>query len=275
MVYMEISFSDKVVFITGAASGIGRACAHAFAKSGASVVVADFNEEAGIEAVRSLERPAQADHLFVKTDVTSPESVERAVDEAVKKYGKIDVLLNNAGINLPLLLVDAKQPKSKYELDAARFDRMVAVNQKGAFLTAQAVARGMVERKSGVIINMASEAGSEGSEGQSCYAATKSALYALTRSWAKELGRFGVRVVGLSPGILEKTALRSEAYEEALAYCRHMTVEELRSKDNSAIPLKRSGKLSEVADLVLYLASGRASYVNGTIVNISGGKSRA
>tara|TARA_Y100001947_G_C10158549_1_gene227165 strand:+ start:40 stop:450 length:411 start_codon:yes stop_codon:yes gene_type:complete len=128
----------------------------------------------------------------------------------------------------------------------------------------------------GVLINMSSESGLEGSEGQSAYAATKAANQNLTRSWAKELGNKGVRVIGVAPGIMETTGMRSEAYEQSLAYTRGISVEELRSKygSTSSIPLGRSGKLSEVADLVVFLASERASYLHGTTVNISGGKSR-
>lgn len=273
---MDISFEGRVVFITGAASGIGRETARAFAESGASVVIADINEAEGSKMAESLSKKGDAQHLFIRTDVTSLQSVEEAVKAAAGKYGRIDVLVNNAGIHYPLLLVDPKQPKGRYELDEERFDRMTSVNQKGAFLCAQAAAREMVKRKSGVIINMASETGLEGSEGQSCYAGTKAALYAFTRSWAKELGKYGIRVVGVAPGILEPTALRNQAYKEALAYTRNMSIEELRKKYESiSVPLKRVGRLSEVAHLVLYLASDRAGYITGTTVNISGGKSRA
>ena len=269
---MDVSFKGKTVIVTGAASGIGKAVAEGFAASGANVVVSDVSD-AGQQVAESL---PGGEHIFVKTDVTSPESVENAVQTAIDKFGHVDVLVNNAGINMPMLLVDPKQPKGKYELDAARFDKMTAINQKGAFLCAQAAVRGMVERGSGVIVNMASESGMEGSEGQSCYAATKAALYALTRSWAKEVGKYGVRVVGVAPGILEATALRSEAYEEALAYGRGITVEELRKGyEKVSTPLRRVGKLSEVANTVVFLASDKASYITGTTVNISGGKSRA
>lgn len=272
---MEISFKGKVVFITGAASGIGLACARAFAESGASVAIADITDKGG-EAAESLSRIGDAEHIFVKTDVTSQESVEGSVKAVISRLGRIDVLVNNAGIDYPLLLVDPRQPKSRYELDVDKFGRMVAVNQKGAFLVAQAVARDMIKRKSGVIINMASESGLEGSQGQSCYAGTKAALYAFTRSWAKELGSYGIRVVGAAPGILEPTALRNEAYEESLAYGRGISVEELRkSYEQVSIPIRRVGRVSEVADLVLFLASDKAGYITGTTVNISGGKSRA
>ena len=155
------------------------------------------------------------------------------------------------------------------------WDKVFAVNVKGQFLCAQAAARAMLaDGKGGVLVNMSSESGMEGSEGQSVYAATKAANHNLTRSWAKELGTQGVRVVGVAPGIMETTSMRSDTYEESLAYTRGISVKELRSKDGSSIPLGRSGKLSEVSDLVVFLASDRASYLHGTTVNISGGKSR-
>jgi sorbitol-6-phosphate 2-dehydrogenase len=183
-------------------------------------------------------------------------------------------LVNNAGINIPRLLVD---PAGKEELTEDVWDKVFAVNVKGQFLFAQAVARVFFQQdKPGVLINMSSESGQEGSEGQSVYAATKAANHNLTRSWAKELGKSSIRVVGVAPGIMETTGMRSLAYEESLAYTRGISVDELRSKYGSvsSIPLGRSGKLTEVADLVVYLASDRASYLHGTTVNLSGGKSR-
>ena len=123
---------------------------------------------------------------------------------------------------------------------------------------------------------MASEAGLEGSEGQGAYSGTKAAVIGYTRSWAKELGKYNVRVVGIAPGIMEETGLRTLAYEEALSYTRGKTVEELRKgyTNTSATPLGRSGKLSEVADLVCYYLSDRSSYITGITTNIAGGKSR-
>uniref|UniRef100_UPI0002889D66 SDR family oxidoreductase n=1 Tax=Clostridium arbusti TaxID=1137848 RepID=UPI0002889D66 len=196
--------------------------------------------------------------------------------KAKEKFGKVDILVNNAGINIPRLLVDDKEPHGKYELSEAIFDKIVNVNQKGVFFCTQAVARDMVKEGSGVIINMSSESGLEGSEGQSIYAATKNAVNSFTRSWAKELGKKGIRVVGIAPGILEATGLRTIEYETALAYTRSITVDDLRAgySKTSTTPLGRSGKLTEVADLVCYIASDRASYVHGVTYNVAGGKTR-
>jgi sorbitol-6-phosphate 2-dehydrogenase len=215
--------------------------------------------------------------VFVQTDVTSRESVEAVVATALNHFGKIDGVVNNAGINIPALLVDEKQIENgKFEINDKLFDKIINVNQKGLYLMSQAVGRRLVAQGHGVIINMSSESGLEGSEGQSAYAATKAAVNSYTRSWAKELGKKGIRVIGIAPGIMEETGLRTLAYEEALAYTRGKTVEELRAgySQTSTIPLGRSGKLAEVADLVAYFLSERSSYISGVTVNVAGGKTR-
>ncbi len=266
------NLENKVVVVTGGAAGIGLAVVKGFVEVGAKVMIADFAEEVGTQAVEEANQAGSGEAAFAKCDVTSKEDVDALVGATIDRWGSIDVLVNNAGINIPRLLVD---PAGKEEMTEDVWDKVFAVNVKGQFLCAQAASRQMlVSGKGGVLINMSSESGLEGSEGQSVYAATKAANQNLTRSWAKELGNKGIRVVGVAPGIMETTSMRSDAYEESLAYTRGLTVEELRSKDGSAIPLGRSGKLSEVSDLVVFLASERASYLHGTTVNISGGKSR-
>lgn len=264
----------KVVVVTGGASGIGLAVAKGFLEVGACVLIADFAEEAGKRAVDECITEGTGEIAFACCDVSSQPDVDRLIKEAVRRWGSVDVLVNNAGINVPRLLVD---PSGKEELTEEIWDKVFAVNVKGQFLCAQAAVRQMlINQEGGVLINMSSESGMEGSEGQSVYAATKAANHNLTRSWAKELGKYGIRVIGVAPGIMETTGMRSQAYEESLAYTRGIKVEELRNNyaGVSSIPLGRSGKLSEVADLVVYLASERASYLHGTTVNISGGKSR-
>ena len=250
-----LNLEGKTVIVTGGASGIGKAVAQGFLNAGSNVVISDMAPEAPEmdEAAGKL--------LYVKTDVTKVADVEAMVEKAKETFGTIDVLVNNAGINIPRLLVDPKDPKGQYELDEAVWDKVCNVNLKGVFFCAQAVGRVLVEKGEGVIINMSSESGLEGSEGQSVYAATKNAVNSLTRSWAKELGKQGVRVVGVAPGIMEATGI---------------TVDDLRAgySKTSTIPLGRSGKLSEVADMCVYLASQRASYVHGVTVNVAGGKTR-
>lgn len=265
-----LNLEGKTAVVTGGASGIGKAVAEAFLEQGANVVVCDMNPNPP-----TFENSA-GNVLYVVTDVSSRASVQTMAARAAEKFGTVDILVNNAGINLPRLLVDPKDPHGKYELDDAAFDKVVNVNLKGVYLCAQEIGRTLVAQGRGVIINMSSESGLEGSEGQSIYAATKNAVNAFTRSWAKELGKYGVRVVGVAPGILEATGLRTLAYEEALAYTRGITVDDLRKgyASTKTTPLGRSGRLSEVADLVVYLASERASYIHGVTYNVAGGKTR-
>ncbi|OUQ55609.1 sorbitol-6-phosphate 2-dehydrogenase [Tyzzerella sp. An114] len=267
-----LNIENKVVIVTGGASGIGKAIAQEYLNNGANVIVCDMNPK----EPEFVLNENSGKSTYVLTDVTNSQSINNMVEIVKQKFGKIDILINNAGINIPRLLVDANEPKGKYELDEITWDKVVNVNFKGVFLCSQAVAREMVKQKSGVIINISSESGLEGSEGQSVYAATKNAVNSLTRSWAKELGKLGIRVVGVAPGILEATGLRTIEYETALAYTRNITVDELRAGYNktSTTPLGRSGKLTEVADLVCYLGSERASYIHGVTYNIAGGKTR-
>ncbi|MGC8976436.1 MAG: SDR family oxidoreductase [Candidatus Ratteibacteria bacterium] len=268
---VKIDLSKFSGIVTGGASGIGKAIVKRLLQAGANVVIADINEKEGKKNLSDLKN-FENKVFFIKVDVSKKNDVEEMVRFTIEKFGEITYLVNNAGILIPRLLVD---PEGKEEITEEIFDKMVNVNQKGCYLCAQAVAREMIKNKKGVIINMSSESGLEGSEGQSVYAATKAAIYSLTRSWAKELGKYNIRVVGVAPGILEPTSLRSPEYERALAYARGITVEELRkSYEKISIPLQRVGKLEEVANLVCFLISDLASYITGTTVNISGGKSR-
>ena len=258
-----LQLEGRNAVVTGAASGIGRAVAVALAEAGVRVIAADRAADAGAGVAAELAGGADAGHRFAAVDVTDPDSV-RALFAAAP--APLDILVNNAGINLPAALRDVAPD------DIAR---TLAVNQTGMILCAQAAAAGMAAAGSGVIVNMASESGLEGSAGQSVYAASKAAVYSLTRSWAKELGPLGVRVVGVAPGPLEPTGMTGAAYMAALANARGVTRQAIEQGYASAIPLGRPGTLAEVANVVVFLASPRASYVTGTVVNVSGGKSRA
>ena len=258
-----LQLTGRTAVVTGGASGIGRAVARALAEAGTRVVVADRETDAGARVAGELAGGVAAGHRFAELDVTDPDRV-RGLFAALP--ARADILVNNAGINLPAALLD---------MNADAIARTLAVNQTGMILCAQAAATGMAAAGGGVIVNMASESGLEGSVGQSVYAASKAAVYSLTRSWAKELGPSGVRVVGVAPGPLEPTGMTSAAYMAALAKARGTTPEAIDRGYAAAIPLGRPGTLAEVANVVLFLASPRASYVTGTVVNVSGGKSRA
>jgi len=261
-----LGLKNKVIIVTGGASGIGKHIARTLKDTGAQVVVGDLNAETGSQDEEGI--------YYVQLDVTKKASVEHLVDHVVAKFGTVDGLVNNAGINLPRLLVDFKGEKPEYELDEKAFDLMIGVNQKGVFFMTQAVVREFLKKGSGVVVNTSSEAGMEGSNGQSCYSATKAAVNGFTRSWAKELGSHHIRVVAVAPGINEKTGLTTDAYNEALAYTRNITVDQLVTDYAKAIPLGRPGRLDDIGNLVTYLLSDRADYITGTTINITGGKSR-
>ncbi|MBB5182793.1 SDR family oxidoreductase [Catenisphaera adipataccumulans] len=256
---------NQVVIVTGGASGIGKHVVERLQANGKTPVVVDLNVRTGDE---------QEGAYCVQCDVTDPDSVNAMMKDVLNHYGRVDALVNNAGINLPRLLVDVKGEHPEYELNVKTLDKMFAVNVKGLFLCAQAAAREFVKQKHGVIVNMSSESGKEGSQGQSAYAATKGACDSFTRSWAKELGKYNVRVVAVAPGIMEATGLRTPAYNKALAYTRGVKPEDLSTDYSKVIPLGRDGKLDEVGNLVSFLVSDQASYITGTTINISGGKSR-
>lgn len=253
---------DRVVIVTGGSSGIGRAICNSLSRLGAKVINVDIeppSEEGSIE--------------FISCDITKKKETEQLAETVYERYGKIDALVNNAGVNRARLLVDTKEPKSKYELSEADYEAMMNVNVKGTVFLSQAVARKMIACKKGVIVNMSSTSGARGSAGQCIYAATKAALNSFTKSLALELGKYGIRVVAVTPGINEKTAMTAaDAYMDALAYTRNTTKEAVDNNYEASIPLGRLGKLEEIADLVCYLISDRASYITGTVLNVSGGK---
>lgn len=179
-----LNLQDKIIIVTGGASGIGLAIVEELLAQGANVQMVDIHGGDG-------QYEGHKGYQFWPTDISSAKEVNHTVAEIIQRFGRIDGLVNNAGVNFPRLLVDEKAPAGQYELNEAAFEKMVNINQKGVFLMSQAVARQMVKQHDGVIVNVSSESGLEGSEGQSCYAATKAALNSFTRSWSKELGKHG------------------------------------------------------------------------------------
>ncbi|QVI35007.1 sorbitol-6-phosphate 2-dehydrogenase [Lacticaseibacillus chiayiensis] len=266
MVNDWLNIDGRVFIVTGGSSGIGDAIVKDLLSNNAKVVNADLKE--GNFKDDNL--------LFVQTDVTKRDQIELMVAVAKENFGKIDGLVNNAGINIPRILTDPTDPDGKYVIDEANFDKMFTINVKSVWLCSSIIVKELVKQHKGVIVNMSSESGLEGSQGAGIYSGTKGAINGFTRAWAKELGQYNVRMIGVAPGVLEATGLRTLSYEEGLAYSRHETVERLRAgyAKTSTIPLGRSGKLSEVADLVTYFLSDRSSYMTGQTVNVSGGKSR-
>lgn len=263
-----IDLSDKAVIVTGGAMGIGEAMVEDLKGCGARVAIFDMAEP--------KEGVLDEDTMYIKLDIRDKVAVEAAVAQVAERFGRIDALVNNAGVTRPRILVDYYKEHPEYELSEEDFDFLVSINEKGTFLMAQAVTRVMLEQKSGVIINMSSEAGLRGSVGHSCYAATKAAVHSFTQSWGKELGKFGIRVLGIAPGILDRTPANNDEKYRAQAYGRGMGTdvkpEQFFKNYKTSIPLGRPGHLSEVADVVCYLISDHASYISGVTIPVGGGK---
>ena len=256
-----LGLEDKVFILTGGNSGIGATLKNALEKENA--IVASLDKDYSIET--DYEYPC---------DITNQKKVEDCIQKIYKKFGRIDGIINNAGMSLPRLLVDVKNPKSKFEMNEAFMDQIFSINVKGTFFCTQAATRYMIQQNQGIIINISSECAKEGSYAQSAYSATKGAIESFTRSWAKELGKYNLRVVAVAPGPIEATNLWSNAYKEGMKYCRQTTLEQVRANYKTASLLKREGKLTEISDTILFLLSEHASYITGTTINISGGKSR-
>lgn len=243
-----MKLENKVAIITGAGSGIGRATALLFAQEGAKVVVADINEKSGMEVVEEIKN-AGGEGLFIGLDATNREQTKQMVKDALEKYGRIDVLINNAGITQDALV-------SKMTED--QWDRVINVNLKGAFNCIQAVIEVMVNQSKGVIINASSISGVCGNIGQTNYAAAKAGLIGMTKTLAKELGKKGIRVNAVAPGFII-TPMTSKLPEKILEMMKEKT------------PLRRLGEPLDVAYAYLYLASDEANFVNGAVLNVDGG----
>ena len=239
---------NKVSIITGAAQGIGLATALKFAKEGAIVVICDLNQEAINDAVKQcLAVDAQAVGYLM--DVTQRDTVDAVVAKVKAQFGRIDVLVNNAGITK-----DARLLKMTIE----QFDRVIDVNLRGVFHCAQAVADIMVAQGQGVILNASSVVGIYGNFGQTNYAAAKFGVIGFTKTWSRELGPKGIRVNAVAPGFI---------HTPILATVPDQVLKEMESR----VPLKRLGLPEEIANVYAFLASDEASYVNGAVIEVSGG----
>lgn len=245
---------DRVVLITGGGAGIGKATAQKFASEGARVVIADINEAAGEATARDL----GANAAFYKVDVVDRAAVQAWVDGVVKRFGRIDVLVNNAGIVRDSQLVRFKDGEVLGQMSEADFDLVVAINLKGVFNCTQAVAPTMMRQRSGVILNASSVVGLDGNFGQTNYVATKAGVIGMTKVWARELGKHGIRVNAVAPGF---TAT------EILSSMPQKVIDMMIART----PLGRYGEPSDIANAYLFLASDEASFVTGAVLRVDGG----
>jgi len=244
---MTNRFHDKVAIVTGAARGIGLACAKRFLAEGAKVVLADIDESEGTAAAKALGMSAH----FVRCDVGSAKEVAALIAET-ENFGGIDILVNNAGIVHGADFLD---------LAEADFDRVLRVNLKGAFLVAQAVAKKMVQKKRGAIVNMASINSRVAIGNQIPYSVSKGGFLQLTRAMALSLAPHGIRVNAIGPGSIMTDMLKSVA-----------TDNEAKRRVLSRTPLGRIGTPEEIASVAAFLVSDDASYITGEIIYVDGGR---
>jgi len=236
---LELNLKDKVVIVTGGAAGIGRATAERFAAEGARVVAWDMTTQPSV-------------------DVTRKEDVEREVAEVMKRFGRIDVLINNAGIVRDAQLVKWKDGAVVSVMDDATFDAVVNVNLRGVFLCTRAVVPHMIAAGCGVILNASSIVGLYGNFGQTNYAATKAGVISFTQTWARELGRYGIRVNAVAPGFIATDILKA------------MPQKVLDGMAGRA-PLGALGEPSDVANAYAFLASDAARFISGAVLSVDGG----
>lgn len=249
---MDDSLQDKVILVTGGASGIGRVTAYATAQAGAKVVVADVNAAAG-EATTQVIRDKGGESLFVQTDVGDAAAVQNLIQAIVQTYGRLDCAFNNAGIEgLPTRTADANEDD---------FDQIMRVNVKGVWLCMKYEIQQMVAQGGGAIVNTASVAGLVGAHSLPIYAASKHAVVGLTKSAAVEYARKGVRVNAVCP-----TVIRTPMVERGLA-----ALPQFMDVVKQSIPMRRIGEPDEVAAAVLWLCSDAAKFVTGATLTVDGG----
>ena len=259
---MGAKLQDKVVVVTGASSGFGRAIAKACAAEGAKVVVSDvhenpnaggFEDDAALTTVEAIEKLGGTG-TYVGCDVTKEDQVDRLVAETVRAYGRIDVMVNNAGVY--------RNGKRLHEFDEADLDVCYEVNVKGTFFGAKAAIRQMLEQgDGGVIVNLVSTAGLQGHPNQSVYNISKGAQANLTRCLAIEYGKDRIRVNGICP-TYAKTSLTRELFDD----------KDFDQVFTESIPLKRWGEVEDIANLAVFLASDDSSYIHGDLIKVDGGE---
>ncbi len=254
---LQTGLAGKVVIVTGAAAGIGRATARRFAAEKALVAAWDV---AGAQAASVTDdlRAAAGDGVFQRVDVTSEESIAAAVDEIATRWKRIDVLINNAGILRDGQLVKWKDGAIAGMMGDEQFDSVVNVNLRAPFLCTRAVVPHMIKAGGGAIVNASSVVGLYGNFGQTNYVATKSGIIGMTRVWARELGKYRIRVNAIAPGFVATEMVKSMPDKVLESMVSHT-------------PLGRMGKPEDLAEAYVWLASDAASFVTGTVLSVDGG----
>jgi len=246
--------ANKIALITGGAAGIGKATAARFIEEGAFVAICDVNEEAGREIAAELGEHCR----FYQVNIAGRQAVQEWVEAVHAEQGRIDILVNNAGILRDATLVKVKDGELAGQMSEADFDQVIAVNLKGVFNCAQAVAPIMIRQGGGVILNASSIVGLDGNFGQTNYVAAKSAVVGMTKVWARELGRYNIRVNAVAPGFTLTEMVRRMP-------------QNVLDGMVARTPLRRMGDVRDIANAYLFLASDEASFISGVTLRVDGG----
>jgi len=245
---------DQIAVITGGAAGIGKATAQRYTEEGAIVIIGDINKEAGQAT------SAENDNIhFDYVDITDRQAVAQWIDKVQNQFGKIDILVNNAGVLRDGLLVKVKNGELVGQMAEEDFDLVISVNLKGAFNCTQAVAPHMIRQGNGVILNASSLVGLDGNFGQTNYVASKAGIIGMTKVWARELGRHGIRVNAVAPGFILTDMVRQMP-------------EKILTRMTAQTPIGRMGEPVDIANAYLFLASDEANYITGAVLRVDGGK---
>lgn len=239
----------QVVFVTGGSRGIGKAIALKYAENGYNIVINYVSEKTDVNELKNQFEKYEIESLIVKADVSKAEEVENAVKQAIEKFGKIDVLVNNAGITRDTLLMRMKEED---------FDKVIEINLKGTFLVTKAVTPYMMKRRNGRIVNLSSVVGVTGNAGQSNYSASKAGIIGFTKSVAKELASRDIRANAVAPGFIDTDMT-------------NILSDDVKANIKAQIPMKRMGTAREIANVVYFLGSEESSYITGQVINIDGG----
>lgn len=239
----------KIVLITGASRGIGKETAKVYAENGYDVAINYVSEKTDVEGIKKEFQDMGVKCLMVKADVSNEEDVNNMVEKVISEFGKIDVLVNNAGITKDTLLM---------RMSKEDFDKVIDINLKGTFLVTKAVSKYMMKKRCGSIINLSSVVGVAGNSGQSNYSASKAGIIGFTKSVAKELASRNIRANAVAPGFIETDMT-------------NVLKDDIKENIGNQIPLKRMGTAREVAEVIYFLGTEKSSYITGQVINIDGG----
>jgi sorbitol-6-phosphate 2-dehydrogenase len=260
---MKKVLQDQVALVTGGAQGLGAAICKRLAEEGAHVVVADLNIDGAEQTSREIAAELNRRSFAVKVDVTNEEQVSSMVDQVIKEFGKLDIVVSNAGV----LVADSIET-----FPAEKWRFVMNVNLFGYFMVAKHAARVLIPQKSGVIIQINSKSGKKGSYKNSAYAASKFGGIGLTQSLALELAEHNIRVNSICPGNLLDSPLWTDSLYAQYAKKWGITEEEVRQKYIDQVPMKRGCTYTDVTNVLIFLASDQASYMTGQAINVTGGQ---